>query len=55
LAAVVALGGAIMVCEMGLRAMALESAPLRPDVPVVEGGLATLLTGAAPGDAMMFL
>jgi len=43
LQACVALGVEIMVCEMGLRALDLESQALRKDVPVREGGLATLL------------
>jgi hypothetical protein len=32
-----------MVCEMGLRALDLEAQALRADVPIREGGLATLL------------
>lgn len=43
LAAVVALGGQVMVCEMGLRAAGLEGAALRDDVPVATGGLVTFL------------
>jgi len=43
LQACVALGVEIMVCEMGLRALDLESHALRKDVPIREGGLATLL------------
>ncbi|HIJ37590.1 MAG TPA: DsrE family protein [Rhodospirillaceae bacterium] len=44
LEAVVGLGGKVMVCEMGLRAMGLAVTQLRPDVPVVPGGLVSLLT-----------
>lgn len=43
LQACVALGVDIMVCEMGLRALDLEPQALRDDVPLREGGLATLL------------
>jgi uncharacterized protein len=43
LQACVSLGVEIMVCEMGLRALDLEPHALRKDVPVREGGLATLL------------
>lgn len=43
LQACIALGVEIMVCEMGLRALDLEAQALREDVPVREGGLATLL------------
>jgi peroxiredoxin family protein len=43
LEACVALGVEIMVCEMGLRALDLEMHALRKDVPIREGGLATLL------------
>jgi peroxiredoxin family protein len=41
--ACVALGVEIMICEMGLRALDLEAPALRKDVPIREGGLATLL------------
>jgi uncharacterized protein len=43
LQACVALGVEIMVCEMGLRALDLHAQTLRDDVPIREGGLATLL------------
>jgi uncharacterized protein len=43
LQACVALGVEIMVCEMGLRALDLDAQALREDVPIREGGLATLL------------
>jgi peroxiredoxin family protein len=43
LQACVALGVEIMVCEMGLRALDLRAQALRDDVPIREGGLATLL------------
>jgi peroxiredoxin family protein len=43
LQACTALGVEIMVCEMGLRALDLAAPALRADVPIREGGLATLL------------
>lgn len=43
LQACTALGVEIMVCEMGLRALDLAASALRRDVPIREGGLATLL------------
>jgi peroxiredoxin family protein len=43
LAASASLGVELMVCEMGLRAVGLEMAALRTDLPLVPGGLATLL------------
>ncbi len=49
LAACVALGAGVMVCEMGLRALDLAAAALRTDVPVRPGGLVTLLGEARPG------
>jgi uncharacterized protein len=43
LQACTALGVEFMVCEMGLRALDLQPQALRDDVPIREGGLATLL------------
>jgi len=43
LQACTALGVEIMVCEMGLRALDLAAPALRDDLPIREGGLATLL------------
>lgn len=43
LAASASLGVELMVCEMGLRALALDASGLREDLPLVPGGLATLL------------
>ena len=51
LSACVELGARFMVCEMGLRAQQLTSAELRPDVPVGEGGLVTLLAEAEGDNA----
>ena len=55
LSAVVALGGAVMVCEMGLKAVGLEATRLRPDVPVTEGGLFTFLTAASQRGNLVFV
>jgi peroxiredoxin family protein len=43
LEACLALGVEFMVCEMGLRALRLEAAKLRKDLPFRPGGLASLL------------
>ena len=43
LAACVALGATVMVCEMGLKAMGLTLDQLRQDVPVTPGGLVSFL------------
>lgn len=53
--ACVALGGTIMVCEMGLKAIGLERDALRGDVPVVEGGLVTFLNQLDPGGSSLFI
>lgn len=37
-----ALGGRFLVCDMGLRAMDIDSAQLREDLPIEVAGLATL-------------
>ncbi len=55
LGACVALGADVMVCEMGLRALGLELADLRSDVPVKPGGLVTFLTEAPRGTAVVFV
>jgi peroxiredoxin family protein len=43
LAACRELGVRVMVCEMGLRALGLDAAALRPDLAFEPGGLATLI------------
>lgn len=53
--ACVALGGTVMVCEMGLKAIGLEHDALRGDVPVVEGGLVTFLNQLDPGGTSLFV
>lgn len=55
LAACVALGGTVMVCEMGLRAIDVELAALRPDVPVTPGGLVSFLADASRHGAVVFV
>jgi len=54
LAACVALGARVMVCEMGLRALDLAPADLRDDVPLLPGGLVTFLA-EADGGAMLLV
>jgi len=44
-----------MVCEMGLRAMGLDRAALRDDVPLQDGGVVTFLNDASSDGAMMFV
>ena len=51
----VALDVKFLVCEMGLRAVALEATALRDDVPYREGGLVTFLTDASATGAMLFI
>lgn len=55
LAACVALGATVMVCEMGLRAAGLNLADLRQDVPVTPGGLVTFLADASARGAVVFV
>jgi peroxiredoxin family protein len=55
LAACVALGATVMVCEMGLRAQELELTQLRADVPVTPGGLVSFLADASRDGAMVFI
>ncbi len=55
LAACVALGVRFMVCDMGLRALDLEGARLREDVPVESGGMVTFLNDASRTGQMLFI
>jgi peroxiredoxin family protein len=55
LAACVALGATVMVCEMGLKAMGLTLESLRPDVPITPGGLVSFLADAKAGGAVVFI
>ena len=54
LSACAALGGQVMVCEMGMRAVGLTMADLRDDIAFTPGGLATLLADT-PAGPMMFI
>ncbi|MBF0374238.1 MAG: DsrE/DsrF/DrsH-like family protein, partial [Alphaproteobacteria bacterium] len=54
LSACVALGVKVMVCEMGLRALNIDQADLRPDVPVDSGGVVTFLADASRDGGMLF-
>ncbi len=53
--ACVALDVRIMVCEMGLRAVALTSDDLRHDFQHEEGGIVTFLNDASADGAMLFI
>ena len=55
LAACVAFKVTIMVCEMGLRAVDLTMADLRPDVPYQEGGIVSFLADASATGATLFI
>jgi peroxiredoxin family protein len=49
LQACVELGGRFIVCEMGLRALAIDKSQLRTDVPFTVAGIVTLLEETKPG------
>lgn len=53
--ACIALDVTIMVCEMGLRAMAMTSDDLRHDFEHVQGGIVTFLNDASSDGAMLFI
>lgn len=55
LEACVALGATIMVCEMGLKALGIDPASLRADLPVTPGGIVTFLADASKDGGMLFL
>lgn len=55
LAACVALGATVMVCEMGLRAIGVELGALRSDVPVTPGGLVSFMADASRQGAVVFI
>jgi peroxiredoxin family protein len=55
LMACVEMGVDFMVCEMGLRAMGLDLAELRDDVPLRDGGVVTFLNDASQEGAMLFV
>jgi len=49
LQACVELGVRFIVCEMGLRSLAIDRASLRSDVPFTVAGIVTLLEATRPG------
>ena len=49
------LGVKFLVCEMGLKAMDLERADLRDDIPIDDGGVVTFVTDASAAGAMLFI
>ena len=49
LQACVELGGRFIVCEMGLRSLAIDRSQLRADVPFTVAGIVTLLEETKPG------
>lgn len=49
LQACIELGGRFIVCEMGLRSLAIDRASLRADVPFTVAGIVTLLEETKPG------
>ncbi len=53
--ACVSFGVKFMVCEMGLRAQALDIADLRDDVAYAEGGIVTFLADASKKGATFFV
>jgi predicted peroxiredoxin len=55
LAACVELGCRFIVCEMGLRALAIDRESLRTDVPFTIAGIVTLLEETKPGMHLLTL
>jgi peroxiredoxin family protein len=55
LQACVELGARFIVCEMGLRALGIERAQLRADVPLTVAGIVTLLEETKPGMHLLTL
>ena len=55
LQATVALGGEVMACEMGLRAVGLARHELRSDIAVAEGGVVTFLQAAEGTGPILFV
>ncbi|MGD9881814.1 MAG: DsrE family protein [Reyranella sp.] len=53
--ACVDLGARFIVCEMGLRSLAIDRASLRADVPFTVAGIVTLLEETRPGMHLMTL
>ncbi|SKA00292.1 Peroxiredoxin family protein [Enhydrobacter aerosaccus] len=55
LQACVELGARFIVCEMGLRALGIDRAQLRRDVPFTVAGIVTLLDETKPGMHLLTL
>ncbi len=55
LMACVEMGVRFMVCEMGMRALGLDRAALRDDVPMQDGGVVTFLNDASQDGATLFV
>ena len=55
LQAAVALGGELMACEMGMRAVGLARHELRSDIEVAEGGVVTFLAAAEGTGPILFV
>jgi peroxiredoxin family protein len=55
LQACVELGARFIVCEMGLRALGIDRAQLRADVPFTVAGIVTLLEETKPGMHLLTL
>ncbi len=55
LEACVALGATVMVCEMGLKALGIDPASLRADIPITPGGVVTFLADASRDGGMLFV
>ena len=55
LQACVSLKVKFMICDMGLRAMDLEGAALRSDVPIETGGMVTFLNDARANGQLVFI
>lgn len=55
LQACIELGARFIVCEMGLRALGIERAELRTDVPFTVAGIVTLLEATKPGMHLLTL
>lgn len=53
LQACIELGARFIVCEMGLRSLAIDRAALRSDVPFTVAGIVTLLEETRPGMHLM--
>lgn len=55
LAACAALGARLILCEMGVRALGVEGAALRPDLAVDVAGVVTMLATVKPGGSIVTL